>query len=372
MNLFYRGLCVLFLTLAFNPSLFAQNDDYLNPKMTDDGIVVGNSRQHIDTLLIANLISEIESGSYKNIHSVLVLKDNKLLVEKYFDGYDINQLHQLRSISKCVTGLLLGIAIDKGYIKSVEEGIFNYLPNYQHLKNENNAKIKIHHLASMSTGLDWNETNIPYEDKNNDDNKMYNYGDWVEYTLKKEVVATPGEVFNYSGGVSNILAAVVQNAVGIPLELFAEQHLFNPLGIQNYNWKKNRTQTLVSADAGLSIRPRDMIKIGTMLLNKGEWGDKRILSEKWVKRLSSKQVNGGAMGPFLLSYGYMVLVVEKGPDFLPGLRGYAATGNGGQIIWVLPEQNAVFVFTGGNYNSELSQTQPIEIAIKYLFPAVKD
>jgi len=361
-------LCYLLL-ISFKA--FSQEESFLTPKKINDGISVGDANGNLNTKLISNLVKDIDSGVYKNIHSILILKDNKLLVEKYFNGYNRNRLHQIRSVSKFVTALLLGIAVDKGYIKSIDESVFNYLPNYQRLKNKENEKITIHHLASMSSGLDWNESNLSYDDENNDDSKMYKDGDWVGYTLKKKIIAKPGEVFNYSGGVSNVLAKVIQNAVNMPLDQFAEKHLFTPLAITKFVWRKNRDKTLVSADAGLRIKPRDMMKMGTMLLNKGLWNKKQILSKEWVDRLSSKQVNGGVIGPFVLGYGYMVLVVEKGPDFFPKLKGYASTGNGGQIIWVLPEQNMVFVMNGGNYNSDLSQTQPIEIMLKYIYPSLK-
>lgn len=352
-------------------SVCSQNDDYLLPQKIADGITVGSANEYLDTTLISDLISDIDSGKYQNMHSVLVLRNNKLIVEKYFEGYHKDSLHQLRSISKCITSILLGIAVDKGFIKSVDESIFNYLPEYRYLKNEKNKKITVHHLASMSTGLSWNESDISYNDENNDENRMYEDGDWVGFTLKKEVIAEPGKIFNYSGGVTNVLAAVIQNAVKMPLDEFAEKYLFLPLEIDNFIWRKNRDRTLVSANAGLRIKPRDMIKIGAMLLNNGVWNKKQVVSKVWVKKLSSKQVSGGPLGPFNLSYGYTVLVVEKGPDFFPKLKGYAATGNGGQIIWVLPEHDTVFVMNGGNYNSDLSQTQPIEIVLKYLYPSLK-
>lgn len=362
---------ILFCLLLASVNTHAQQSDPLKPQKTNDGIIVGTASHFLDTALVNRLFNDIDAGNYIHIHSLLILKNNELLVEKYFEEYDRDRLHSIRSVSKSVTALLLGIAIDKGYIKSVDEGIFNYLPNYQHLKNDLNEEITLHHLASMSSGLEWREAGISYNDESNDENRMYEDGDWVDYTLRKEMIARPGEVFNYNGGVTNVLAAAIQEAVNMPLDQFAEEHLFTPLGINNYIWRKNRDSTLVSANAGLRITPRDMIKIGTMLLNKGEWNGKRILSQEWVKKLSSTQIEGGPLGPFTLGYGYKVLVVEKGPDFFPGLKGYAATGNGGQIIWVLPEHNTVFVMTGGNYNSDLSQTQPIEMVIKYLYPSLK-
>ena len=365
LRIFFFG----FLLIPVNT--FSQQADFLNPTKIDDGLIVGTANNYLDTALVNALFNDIEAGDYINIHSILVSKDNKLIVEKYFDGYSRDLLHSIRSISKCITAILLGIAVDKGFINDINEGIFNYLPDYQHLKNEENEKITIHHLASMSAGLEWREADISYENENNDETSMYADGDWVGYTLRKRLVSEPGEVFNYSGGVSNVLAAVIQEAVEMPLDQFAEKNLFEPLGIDEYIWRKNRDSTLVSANAGLSIKPRDMIKVGTMLLNKGMWNGNRILSQEWVNSLSSTQVEGGPLGPFTLGYGYMVLVVKKGPDFFPDLKGYAATGNGGQIIWVLPEKNTVFVMTGGNYNSELSQTQPIEIVMKYLYPSLK-
>lgn len=346
-------------------------DDFLNPPQLDDGWKTQSAREAgFNIQLLKTLSDKIDSGHYKNIHSVLLIKDGKLLMEKYSGGFDRNQTHSLRSISKFLTSTLLGIAIDKGHIASSNEPVFQFLPDYQDLKTEAKGKILLKHLITMSAGLQWKESDVPYGTDENDETQMYRNGEWVRYTLSKPVISEPGIKFEYSGGLANVTAAVLNEALPITGLDFAKKHLFSPLGISDITWRTHRQKDWLNAAAGASMRPRDLAKIGQMYLNGGTWKGKRILSKQWVEQTGSAQVGGGQIGPFTLAYGYTALVIEKGPSFMPSLKGYAATGNGGQILWILPNENAVVVMTGGNYNNELSQTQPMDMMIRYIYPAM--
>ncbi len=335
-----------------------------------NGLTVGPAANNLDTTFTNQLVAAINAGNYPNTHSVLILKNDRLVFEEYFDGFEAKHLHSIRSITKGITAMLLGIALDQGQIASVDDIIWKYLPDHKHLRNEANQGVTIHHLLTMTPGWAWNESDVSYNDEENDENRMYADGRWVDFTLEKPMTAEPGTTFRYSGGTTNVLAMVIQNAVGERLDKFARKHLFKPLNIKKYEWHLDEEKQLVSANAGLELTPRDMVKVGQLLLNGGIWEGRQVIGSEYIDQLSMQQTDGGPMGPFLLDYGYMVLVIRKGPDFMPGLTGFASTGNGGQIIWVLPHEDAVIVMTGGNYNSELSQLQPIELAIKYIYPAL--
>lgn len=350
--------------------LYAQND-FLNPPPLDDGWETASaSKAGLDIELLQILSDKIDSGHYQNIHSVLLIKDGKLLMEKYSGGFDRNRIHSLRSISKFLTSTLLGIAIDKGHIKSRDEPVFNFLPDYEDLKTEAKNKILLKHLITMSAGLQWQESDVPYGTDDNNETQMYRNGEWVRYTLSKPVISEPGINFEYSGGLANVTAAVLEETLPTTGLDFAKRHLFAPLGISDIQWRTHSEHNWLNAAAGASMKPRDLAKIGQMYLNGGTWKGKRILSKKWVTQAGSPQVGGGQIGPFTLTYGYTALVIEKGPSFMPSLKGYTATGNGGQILWILPNENAVLVMTAGNYDNELSQTQPMDMMIRYIYPAI--
>ncbi len=362
---------LLIATLILTVHEISAQEDYLNPPQLNDGWETQSAADAgMNTGLLKTLSDKIDSGHYKNIHSVLIIKDGKLLMEKYSGGFDRDRIHSLRSISKFLTSTLLGIAIDKGHIASKEEPVFDFLPQYQDLKTEAKNKILLKHLVTMSAGLEWQESNVPYGTDENDETQMYRNGEWVRYTLSKPVVSEPGIKFEYSGGLANTTAAVLEEALPIPGLDFAKKHLFSPLGISDLTWRTHKQNNWLNAAAGASMKPRDLAKVGQMYLNGGTWKGKRILSKEWVVQAGSPQVGGGQIGPFTLSYGYTALVIEKGPSFMPSLKGYAATGNGGQILWILPNEKAVVVMTGGNYNNELSQTQPMDMMIRYIYPAM--
>ncbi|MCE7990475.1 MAG: serine hydrolase [Roseivirga sp.] len=362
---------LLIATLVFIAVRLSAQDDFLSPPRIDDGWGTGSAlKAGLNTELLLELSNKIDSGHYKNIHSVLLIKDGKLLMEKYGGGFDRERIHSLRSISKFLTATLLGMAIDKGHIKSSDEPVFKYLPNYQDLKTEAKNKILLKHLVTMSAGLQWQESNVAYGTDENDETQMYRNGEWVRYTLSKPVISEPGINFEYSGGLANVTAAVLEEALPATGLDFAKKHLFAPLGISDIQWRTHKQHNWLNAAAGASLKPRDLAKIGQMYLNGGTWKGKRILSKEWVEQAGSAQVGGGQIGPFTLAYGYTALVIEKGPSFMPSLKGYAATGNGGQILWILPNENAVVVMTGGNYDNELSQTQPMDMMIRYIYPAM--
>ncbi len=348
--------------------------EYLNPPQLRDGLPTSSARAAGFNLeLLTQLSNKIDSGQYVNVHSVLVLHKGKLVYEKYSGGFGRDSIHSMRSISKFITSTLVGIAVDRGDIPSIEERIFDFLPEYESLKTPEKYEIRLKHLLNMTAGIEWRESDVPYGTDENDETQMYRDGEWVRYTLSKPLIHQPGTKWEYSGGLANLMAAILQNATGMPGDEYARRYLCKPLGIQQFKWNKNKDHGWVSAAAGVSITPRALAKIGQMFLDSGYWKGNKVLSKGWTEASGKNQIppeESGQIGPFAIGYGYTTLVILKGPDFMPGLKGFAATGNGGQILWILPEDDLVMVMTGGNYDSELSQTQPIDMAVRYVYPAL--
>jgi len=185
------------------------------------------------------MTDSIMNGNYPNIHSVLIYRNNKLVFENYFPGRDqhrgrgsigfvdhhCDSLHDLRSVTKSFVGAAVMIAIDQGKIRSVDQRVFDFFPEYAKFDTGLKKDITIKHLLTMSSGLDWNE-DLPYTDPKNSETMMDRSNNPVEYFLSQPMIDKPGNKFNYSGGCTQALAAIIEKATGMPVDLFAAKYLF--------------------------------------------------------------------------------------------------------------------------------------------------
>lgn len=283
-------------------------------------------------------------------------------------------MHVMQSVTKSITSVLIGIAINNGFIKSVNQSIFDYLPNHQHLNNDGKNSITIEHLLTLTSGLQWNEWNTHLDSKDNDLIRVWFYGhnDPVSYILKKPFINKPGTSFNYSAGDMFLLGEIINNATKMGVDKFSAKYLFEPLGINSFDWWLKYEGGFIETASGLKMTPRDMIKIGVTFLNNGVWNGKQIVSGKWVEKSSSPypgntgiKVPGEDLGE--LSYSYSWWVKEYSSQGRK-IYSFSANGWGGQKIIVFPEINSVVVFTGGNFISEVQGRKILE---NYILPAIK-
>ncbi|MFD2566958.1 serine hydrolase domain-containing protein [Pseudotenacibaculum haliotis] len=318
---------------------------YSAPKETGDGWKTdGSWFQKVDTSKIYQLFQQLYNAKHK-INSVLLVKDNVLILEEYFNKRSIDQQQDLRSTSKSIRSILLGIALDKGFIDDVNDPISKYLKTHQPKKklDPRKADITIANLITMSTGLecnDWDRKSKGQEDR------VYKKKDWIQYTLDLPMVNNPGEVSNYCSMGVVILAEIISQASGMSIDEFADKYLFAPLGIENVSWGHTSEKKVIASGKRLNMTPRDMAKIGQLILNKGMWKEARVVSQKWVeKSISPKTTITG------INYGYLWW---KLPFFVKDKLhlSTAATGNGGQYILIFHEINMIAVFTGSAYNSQ--------------------
>jgi len=337
---------LLILTLSINSFCYGQETyTYFQPKDLGDGWKTNDLKsQNVDTTLIYKMFSQLKNRKNK-VHSVLLIKNDQLIIEEYFKGHSANQPHDLRSATKSIRSILMGIAINKGFIESVDDPIFKYLKSPIPKKNIDKRKDKmtIRHLLTMSSGLDCNDW-----DKNSQgqEDKVYKKKDWLQYTLDLPMVNEPGKVSNYCSMGTVMIAEIVSQASGMTIDKFAEQYLFNPLGITNANWGHTSNKKVIPSAKRLYMTPRDMAKIGQLIINKGKWNGKQIISEKWVEESTTMKIKMAGV-----DYGYLwwnIPFKTKEKVFVSKL----ATGNGGQYIMVFPELDLVAVFTGGAYNSQ--------------------
>lgn len=328
---------------------------YHVPEETGDGWeCAGLEDVGLDKEHIIHCVKQIRAGKYKDTHSLLIVKNGKLALEEYFGAEGaiwspfVNQVfrdrvQQLASVTKSVNSALIGIAVEKGMIPSIQDPAFGVFPEYASLLDDEKNKILIEHLLTMSAGLEWNELDVPYSDPQNEVNKMNQSSDPIQYCLGKSMVFKPGEKFNYHSGLSVILGEILKRSSGIPADTFAEKYLFNPLGISEYKWSKSHGG-LVQTGGGLALRARDMAKFGQLYLNSGQWQGQQIIPEEWVKtstRIQIKKLVGG--------YGYQWwrrIFKVHGKLMDP----YYAIGNGGQFIMVFPTLDLIVVSTAQNYD----------------------
>jgi CubicO group peptidase (beta-lactamase class C family) len=275
---------------------------YQPPENISDGLDVSTLEDvNIDSELMEKLMNDINRGKYDEVHSLLIFKDDRLVLEEYFEGHkfqwdapkahgelvtwDYEMVHFAMSVTKSITSICIGIAIDEGFIESAHQSIFDYLPEYQHLNTGGKDTITIEHLVTMISGLEWDEWG---SSPNSADNSIgalwfFHSQDPITAILEGPLTAKPGTSFTYSGGNMILLGEIIKNATGMGLDEFSERYLFQPLGIDSAHWDQFENGVIDGA-GGLHITPRDLTKIGVTFLNKGVWNGKRIISEQWVNK----------------------------------------------------------------------------------------
>jgi CubicO group peptidase (beta-lactamase class C family) len=331
---------------------------YEKPEDLKDGLPIGNvEKSGLDTALLAEMIRKVVDRT-SNVHSVLIIKDGKLLFQEYFYEYTKDTLQELRSATKSFVSALTGIAIDKGYIKSVNERVLAYFPEYTFENNSDlRNQITIENLLTNQTGLDCDITN---ETPANNETKMHNSDDWVKFTLSLPMIDIPGGKGMYCSGNTITLGRIIEKETKQPLPEFATQTLFAPLGITKFKWRFKPDKSSAETFCQLNLRPRDLAKFGLLYLNKGSWNGKQIISSEWsAQSLKKHSIIQG------VDYGYLWWIEYLDAD---GVRYYgkAVQGNGGQKIYIWEQQNMVTVITGGNYNT---QSPSDELIRKYILPA---
>jgi CubicO group peptidase (beta-lactamase class C family) len=257
---------------------------------------------------------------------------------------------------------LIGISIDRGFIQGVDEKVFAFFPEYANLSDETKDKITLEHLLTMTSGLAWNEMELPYSDTNNDLVQLFIVSDPIGYILAKPIVSEPGTEWYYNGGGTNILGQVIREATGLRIDDFADEHLFAPLGITEYEWD-HINPDMIHASGNLQLRPRDMAKFGYLFLNGGVWQGERIVSQEWVEESTRERFQTSWED----RYGYQWWLKTYRVDS-PSVDSFFASGWGGQEIIVFPSLELVVVFTGGNY---VGQNPIDDIVTRHILPAVR-
>jgi CubicO group peptidase (beta-lactamase class C family) len=309
--------------------------------------VAAPEEQGMDAALLQEMLDAINEQNL-SVDSVVVVHNGYIVTERCYSPYKKDTPHEVYSITKSVVSALIGIAIQEGYINSVEEPVLDLFPG-RTFENDDARKrsMTLEHLLTMSSGLEW------------DWDEMVSSRDWVQYVLDQPMYIEPGKEFLYSSGNAHVLSAVIQEASGQNTHEFAQQHLFDPLGIAETNWQKD-IDGIVKGGWGLKLVPRDMAKLGYLYLNKGVWDGQQIVPTSWIEATTAKHIQvPEPLEPWDLYMGYLWWLHEDGP--------YAAHGMKGQFIYVIPESDLVVVFTGDIPDAKFAQPQ---LLIRdYIIPA---
>lgn len=277
-----------------------------------------------------------EIGNHTDIYGALVIKDDNIIGEYYKEGYNQDSIFTLQSCSKSVTSSLIGIAIDKSYIRDVNVPISEYFPEILESNNQNLKEITIWHLLTHTSGLNMNDTNNWNEWRISEN--------WVDYILSRGSKSKPGTRFDYSTGNSHLLSVILQKATGMTAYDFGKKYLFEPLGMESVKCGLD-PQGYSDGGNGFSMNVYDMAKFGRLFLNKGEWEGKQIISQNWIEESTKVQFDRKAGSA---NYGYQWWVRTFGSQKYDA---YFAQGHWGQFIFVIPEINLMVVFTSHHEGS---------------------
>jgi CubicO group peptidase (beta-lactamase class C family) len=327
----------------------------------------------LDEKVLESISADIDAGKYSLVDSFDVVRCGKLVYARkfahdyaktygkeavtrgplnarltgpynYFDPvwhpyYHGTGLHSMQSVTKTVTSVIYGISINRGDFKSgLDTPILKYF-DVSKVKNADDRKrrITVRHVLTMTTGLDWNESSVAYNDPRSDSSLMEATDDWVQYVIDKPMAVEPGKVFNYSSGNTEVLAYIFKKETGQDIEAYGKKYLFNPLGI-SYFWKRTPLG-VTDTEGGLYLSGEDLAKIGYLYLHDGRWSSNQLVSRQWVTESVKPAVDadGG------MKYGFKWwLYPRKDVNQLV----WFALGFGGQRLAVFPQEQLIVAFTG--------------------------
>ena len=297
----------------------------------------------------------VAAGDVENLHAVLVARRGKLVLERYYAGpdqkygrdlgivrFDAKTLHDVRSISKSIVGLLYGIALADGKVPAPDTPLVDGFRGVGDLaRDEARRRIRVENALTMTLGFEWNER-LPYTSRANSEIAMEYAPDRVRYVLSRPIVSPPGETWTYSGGSSALLGRLIEGGTGQSLLAYGRERLFGPLGITDVTWS-NGSDGRPAAASGLRMRPLDLARIGQMVLDGGRWEGRQVVPADWLAESFKTRARVNER----LTYGYQWWLGGGWPGGLNFVGGF---GNGGQRLFVVPKRDLVVVAFAGNYN----------------------
>lgn len=350
----------------------------------------------LDSKVLAAFDAEIAAGQYGLIDSFLVIRRGQVAFERvyrrdydtiygddakkpgglnatdptgpfnYFNPwwhpyYRRGDLHTMQSVTKTITSVIIGVAVTRKEFPDLDTPVLKYFDESQ-VKNVDDRKrrMTIRHLLTMTAGQDWRE-DLPSNDPKNTTSVMEASFDWLQVAIDHPMVAEPGTVFNYNSGATVILAHIFRKATGVDIEEYAHRHLFTPLGIERFYWKRT-AMGLIDAEGGLYLRPRDLARIAYLFLKDGQWDGRTLIDPAWVKASVTPAVTVSATA----KYGYKWWLHPYGEG---GTRlAWAGSGFGGQRPLIFPEHDLIVIYTGWDVQRP---GMPLRVAMDRVLQALR-
>lgn len=346
---------------------------------------------------LAGFDAEIAAGKYGFVDHMLVIRHGKIVYDRtyshdygkiygreaaergplnahdptgpynYFNPwwhpfYQRSDLHSMQSVTKTVTSVVIGVAVSRNEFPALETPVMKFFDATKVANvDERKRRMTIRHLLTMTAGFEWNE-DLPYADPNNTCVLMEASYDWVRFAIDRPMAHEPGTVFQYNSGATQLLSHIFRAATGADIEEYAARHLFAPLGIQRYFWKRSPSG-LVDTEGGLYLRTHDAAKITYLFLKNGVWDGKAIVQREWVQTSLAPSI-AVADG---VKYGFKWWLYPYGND---GKTAWGGSGLGGQRPIVIPEHDVIVVFTGWNLLPGRPSLSP-RVAIDRIVAAVE-
>ena len=316
----------------------------------------------LDPTKMDEMLLAVQDGTFTGIDGILIARNGKLVLEAYFDGFDREARHNIRSAFKSFTSTFAGIAIDRELLAGIDQPISElFSDRWGRLANSDERKnhITLEHLLTMTPGF---ELRPGLDDAE----------DWYQFALEQPLAYEPGTRFRYDDGNSMLIGGAVALAAGESLPEFAKKMLFDPLGISDYCWTLTPAGQPMT-DGSFYMRPRDFAKLGQLYLNLGEWNGKQIVSKSWVRKSTSIHVPLPPPNKRKLhqDYGYHWWVRRLNAEDDKRFEMYSASG-GSQKMAVFPNLRLVAVFTGSRYYGRSAHQQPWLLLERYILPALLD
>ena len=371
----------VFISALLAASMLAAGPLAAAPTQHADPVRSSPASVGIDAEPLAALDADIASAKFPLVDSLLVMRCGEVVFDRryphdyaatygkeahtkgplnarltgrynYFDPawhpyYHGTDEHTMQSVSKTVTSATIGVAMARGDFKApLSTPVLHYFDESK-VKNVDARKrrMTLRDLLTMTSGLDWNE-DVPYADTNNPSDLMEATDDWVQFVIDRPMKDEPGKVFAYSSGATELLAYIFQRETGADIERYAHSHLFEPLGIRNYHWKRTPLG-VVDTEGGLYLRAPDLAKIGLLYMHGGLWNGQQLITSDWVKESLTPRIDAGEG----FQYGYQWWLLPHGT---PPRLAWLARGMGGQRLMVFPEDQLIVVSTAWHILNEAS------------------